>query len=268
MFLVVAAVLCGVVIGTLSGILGVGGGSMMVPLFRLGFGMSALAATGTSMFAMIFTSIGGSVSHVRNKTCIVPLALVAGGCGALTSPIGVWLASRSPAWMVMTAAALVVAYSAATMIRKGLAVPKTSALGEGEGSTQPIKTPRLSRRQYLLGAVAGIAAGVAGGYVGLGGGFLMVPIFLSGVGITMKHASGTSLFAVAIIAASAAFTQGALGNVDVAIGLAVAAGSIPAAMLSANLVKRIPERSLRLGFGLFLLVVAVLLAVNEFVVGG
>ncbi len=273
------AALCGVGIGGISGLLGVGGGSMMVPLFRLGFGMSALAATGTSLFTMIFTSVAGSVAHIRNRLCIVPLGLIAGACGALTAPLGVRLATMSPAWLVMTATAAVVAYSAITMIRKGLAVPKTGVSGSklgnagkagkagGATAVEVPPAPKLSRKQYAIGAVAGLVAGVAGGYVGLGGGFLMVPIFLSGVGISMKHASPTSLLAVAILAMSGAISQGAMGNVDIVVGLATAAGSIPAAMGSANLIKRIPERSLRLGFGMFLLFVAALMAINEFVVG-
>lgn len=268
--LVLAAV-CGVVIGCLSGVLGVGGGTMMVPVFRLLFGMSALMCTGTSMFSMIFTSFGGSVSHIRNKTCIVPLGLLAGGCGAVASPVGVMLSAMSPTWMVMVAAAFVVGYSAFTMIRKGLALPKgASAEAKTKASARaaaPLEMPQLSRRQYAIGALAGFAGGLAGGYVGLGGGFLMVPIFLSGVGITMKHASGTSLLAVMIIAASAALAQGGLGNVEVGVGLAMAAGSVPAAMLSASYIKRIPERTLRLAFGCFLLALSVFLVVNEIMVG-
>ena len=244
---------------------------MMVPVFRLLFGLSALACTGTSMFTMIFTSLGGAVSHVRNKTCILPLGLLAGGCGALTSPIGVQLSAMSPSWLVMVAAALVVAYSAFTMIRKGLAVPKESGgaakKGRSAAASVPLEMPKLNRRQYMMGAVAGLAAGLAGGYVGLGGGFLIIPIFLSGVRITMKHASGTSLIAVAIIAAAAAITQGSLGNVEVGIGLAMAAGSVPAAMLSASYIRHIPERTLRLGFGFFLLALSVFLALNEIVIG-
>ena len=55
----------------------------------------------------------------------------------------------------------------------------------------------------------------------------------------------------------------ALGNVDFAIGIAMAVGSIPGAIIGANLVKRIPERTLRIFFACFLAVVAVVLVLNE-----
>ena len=77
MQIIIAAILCGLGVGILSGLLGIGGGTVMVPLFRLGFGMSALQATGTSLFAIVFTSAAGSITHVRNKTCVVLLGIFA-----------------------------------------------------------------------------------------------------------------------------------------------------------------------------------------------
>ena len=55
-----------------------------------------------------------------------------------------------------------------------------------------------------------------------------------------------------------------LGNVNVAIGLAVAVGSVPGAILGANLAKRIPDRQLRLTFGAMLLLAAASIVFNEF----
>lgn len=274
MTIIIGAALCGIVVGILSGLLGVGGGTMMVPIFRLGFGLSALASTGTSLFAMIFTAAAGSITHIRNKTCIASLGLIAGVCGACTSPFGVRLANMSPAWLVMLATGLVIASSAYTMLRKGLALPKPGSKaapteGDGETASAPVEEPAfispkdLTPRQYIIGAVAGLVAGVAGGYVGLGGGFLMVPIFVAGVGLPMKQTSGTSLIAVCILAISGAIAQASYGNVELMAGIAMAAGSIPGAMVGANYIRRIPERSLRILFGVFLLVLSGALVVNE-----
>ena len=53
--------LVGVLIGVASGLLGIGGGTVMVPIFRLAFGMSATMSTATSLFAIIPTSISGAL---------------------------------------------------------------------------------------------------------------------------------------------------------------------------------------------------------------
>ena len=308
-------VLVGVFIGILSGLLGIGGGTIMVPVFRLAFGLSPLMSTATSLFTIIPTSISGAVSHIKGKTCVPALGLAMGLGGALTSPVGVWLASLSPAWLVMLAAALIIGYSAVNMLRKAVKAPSkrkvseppaaasgdsgarrsaarpsascaallrsddkinsaqtappspdAAAGGAGAGvcdETAPA-VPKLSRRQLLIGAAIGLGAGLMSGYVGVGGGFIMVPLMLSLIHIPMKLASGTSLIAILILAIPGTIENGIAGNIDYVVGLSVAIGSIPGAVLGAMLVKRVPERALRFIFGGFLIVAAIVLFLNEF----
>ena len=315
-------VLVGVFIGILSGLLGIGGGTIMVPVFRLAFGLSPLMSTATSLFTIIPTSISGAVSHIKGKTCVPALGLAMGLGGALTSPVGVWLASLSPAWLVMLAAALIIGYSAVNMLRKAVKAPskrKTAesrressgpsaaapgdsgarrsaarpsascasllrsdgeinsaqtapsspgAAAEGVGTGNHDETapavPKLSRKQLLIGAAIGLGAGLMSGYVGVGGGFIMVPLMLSLIHIPMKLASGTSLIAILILAIPGTFENGIAGNIDYVVGLSVAIGSIPGAVLGAMLVKRVPERVLRFIFGGFLIIAAIVLFLNEF----
>lgn len=256
----IAAALVGVFIGLMSGLLGVGGGTIMVPMYRLAFGMSAIASTATSLFTIIPTSISGLITHVRNKTCIPKLGIAMGLGGACTSPVGVWLASVSPSWAIMVAAALVIGYSAFNMLQKGLKAPK----GKQEASSdKPPEQLALSSKQLGLGFVIGVVAGVASGYIGLGGGFLMVPLMLAWIGLPMKLASGTSLIGIMLLAIPGAIEQGVLGNVDYLMGIATAIGTIPGAFIGARLVSRVPERTLRILFSILLGIGAVLLVVKE-----
>ena len=291
--------LVGIGIGILSGMLGIGGGTVLVPIFRLAFGMSPVVSTATSLFTIIPTSVSGAVSHIRHKTCVPSLGLAAGLGGACTSPIGVWLATISPAWMVMLAAALIIGYSAVNMLRKawkmkparaGVVAPAAPAgeppveaaveqagdaaanddaapevpAGESSVAADTGKAfPKLTRKQLAIGAAIGLGAGLASGYVGVGGGFIMVPLMLSLVGISMKQASGTSLIAVMLLAIPGTIEQGLLGNIDYMAGIAVAVGSIPGAVIGARLVRLVPERTLRFIFGGFLIVAAVVLVLNE-----
>ena len=265
----IAAAIVGVFIGILSGLLGVGGGTVMVPMYRLAFGMSALASTATSLFTIIPTSISGVVTHVRKKTCVPKLGVAMGIGGAFTSPLGVWLASISPSWAVMLAAAVVIGYSAFNMVKKAMKAPKGKAESAAPApapsdSAAAVPAPMaLSRRQLALGVVIGLVAGVASGYIGLGGGFLMVPLMLAWIGMPMKLASGTSLIAIMILAIPGTVEQGILGNIDYLTGIATAIGTIPGAYFGARLITRVPERALRIAFSIFLGVGAVLLVVKE-----
>lgn len=318
----VVPALVGVLIGVASGLLGIGGGTVMVPIFRLAFGMSATMSTATSLFAIIPTSISGAISHVKGKTCIPALGIAAGLGGACLSPVGVWLAQLSPDWLVMLAAALIIGYSAINMFKKAFKVPRagqpakgadaaaspsTQSSGAPEGSRTEVRvasaTARisgtgetladlsatggssseapslassggqaasassddspLSRKQLLQGAAIGLVAGLASGYVGVGGGFIMVPLMLSIIGIPMRKASGTSLIAVMILAVPGVIEQGIIGNINYLAGIAIVIGTIPGAVIGARLVTKVPERTLRLLFGCFLIVAAVMLVLNE-----
>ena len=273
--------LVGVLIGIASGLLGIGGGTVMVPIFRLAFGMSATMSTATSLFAIIPTSISGAISHVKGKTCIPALGIAAGLGGACLSPVGVWLAQLSPDWLVMLAAALIIGYSAINMFKKAFklrpagqpaagvdaaASPSTQSSGAalgGQAASASFDDSSLSRKQLLQGAAIGLVAGLASGYVGVGGGFIMVPLMLSIIGIPMRKASGTSLIAVMILAIPGVIEQGIIGNINYLAGIAIVIGTIPGAVVGARLVTKVPERTLRLLFGCFLIVAAVMLVLNE-----
>lgn len=257
--------LVGLFIGVLSGLLGIGGGTVMVPVFRLLFGMSAIMSTATSLFAIIPTSVSGAISHVRHKTCIPALGIAAGIGGAITSPVGVWLATLSPAWLIMVVAALIIGWSAVKMLGKAIKMkPSAPAASRASERADAAAFPKLSRKQLLIGVAIGLGAGVASGYVGVGGGFIMVPLMLSLVGISMRQASGTSLIAVMILAIPGVIEQALLGNINYLAGIAISIGSIPGAAIGARLVHRVPERTLRFIFGGFLIVAAALLVLNEF----
>lgn len=280
----VAAAIIGVAIGILSGMLGIGGGTVMVPLFRLAFGLDPLAATATSLFSIIPTSLAGLSKHLRNGTCIPRIGLICGFAGACASPLGVLAATHSPNWAVMGGTSLVIGYSSITMLRRGIAAVRaeraaaaaspskaagTCAEGakatEGARSSTEAAHVAMTTRTVAAMIAIGLIAGFMGGYVGVGGGFIMVPLFISVLGISMREASGTSLVAVCILAVPGVIEQALLGNVHVSVGLAIAVGSMPGSILGASLVKRIPESALRLLFASFLLVVAVILVLNEVV---
>lgn len=267
--LAAASLVVGLLVGVLAGLLGVGGGMLLVPAFKLGYAMDSLMCTATSLFTIIPTSVSGAISHIRNRTCLPKLGIAAGLGGACLSPVGVWLAALSPDWCVMGAAALIIGYSAVTMFRKALKAPKgTTAVVAAEERVAAVQrarleAPSISWREMGIGAAIGLFAGLASGYVGVGGGFIMVPLMMSVLHVPMKLTSGTSLIAVMILAVPGVVTQAMLGNINWVAGIAVACGSIPGAALGARLIPKVPERQLRFLFAGFLVVAAVLLVVNQ-----
>ncbi len=120
-----------------------------------------------------------------------------------------------------------------------------------------------TRRNIILCAIIGLIAGVMSGYVGVGGGFIMVPLFMQFLNLPIRLTSGTSLIAILILASSGTVLQAIYGNIDWVAGIFIAVGSIPGAYLGSRLITRIPETVLRFIFSGFLIVAAGLLVLNQ-----
>jgi uncharacterized protein len=120
-----------------------------------------------------------------------------------------------------------------------------------------------AERPYARLAVIGLGGGLFSGLLGVGGGVVMVPLLVLWAGYGQRNAHAISLGAIIPISAAGVITFGAAGEIRVWEALALAAGSIAGAQVGAGLLARIDERLLKLIFGSFLVLVAVLLAVGR-----
>ncbi|MHB8706599.1 MAG: sulfite exporter TauE/SafE family protein, partial [Coriobacteriia bacterium] len=124
--------------------------------------------------------------------------------------------------------------------------------------------PRVPARHRTTGLVVlGAITGLYSGFLGLGGGFIVVPALVRWFGFDIKRAIGTSLVVVAILAVPGSITHYVLGNVDLALAALLALGVVPGALLGARLTSVAKERTVRIAFAILLLAVAALLGVTE-----
>lgn len=93
----------GLLAGALSGLLGVGGGGVVVPILMVWFGLGDLVAKGVSLVMMLPGVISGLVANFRLRSVHVGAGLSVGLASILTSPLGAWVAHRVPsqvgAWL-------------------------------------------------------------------------------------------------------------------------------------------------------------------------
>jgi uncharacterized membrane protein YfcA len=102
-------------------------------------------------------------------------------------------------------------------------------------------------------AVIATAAGAFSGLFGVGGGTIIVPLLVLWLGYGHREATGTSLAAIAVIAAIAAGAHAAYGNVDLAKGLLVAVPAIAGVLAGTALQQRIPEQAVAGSFVVLLI---------------
>ena len=90
------AVLGGLVVGVASGVIGIGGGTLMVPMMVVGFGFPQHLAQGTSLVAIIPTALVGAATHQRQGNVVWRGALLMGGAGVLGAVAGAFIAISLP----------------------------------------------------------------------------------------------------------------------------------------------------------------------------
>jgi len=104
-------------------------------------------------------------------------------------------------------------------------------------------------------ALIGLAAGIVGGGLGVGGGIVMVPLLVL-VGFDRHRSHATSLAAITLIAAVGATSFGVSGQIDMVAGVTVGIGGILGSVIGATVMHRISARSLTIIFAFVLLVAA------------
>ena len=105
--------------------------------------------------------------------------------------------------------------------------------------------------------ILGIAAGIASGFLGIGGGSIIIPALVYICGFTQHQAQGTTLaMMVPPIGLLAALSYYYSGNVNIKVAAILCAGFFFGGLLGATLVKAIPDLLLKRIFGIFLALIA------------
>ncbi|MEW6719295.1 MAG: sulfite exporter TauE/SafE family protein [Thermodesulfobacteriota bacterium] len=116
--------------------------------------------------------------------------------------------------------------------------------------------------------LSGLGIGTVGTLIGAGGGWMIVPLLLFGLGFTPQRAVGTSLAVVFLNAFSGSIAYMVQGRVLYRMGLLFAAATVPGALIGAELVQHLGSRWFMMLFALFLFFLAALLVKGQTILGG
>lgn len=225
-------------IGLMLGLFGAGGGMLTVPLLIFGAGLSVKQSIAASVWIVGGVSVVAAVQQRAWRVLRWDL-LVFFGLGGLFGGIGgAWLGARIPAALQQVLFALLLWAVAVWTWR--------ARLHDAPAAAPHCRCP--------LALVAGVAMGLLTGLLGVGGGFLMVPILIA-LGIShFPTAVAHSLALIAVNAAASGITYLGIipsdGRLLLTVGLLAAAGSVA----GSHLLKRLPRRPLQRGFAVILAV--------------
>lgn len=251
------ALLIGLAAGYLSGQFGIGGGIITTPALRLLLHQPELIAVGTPLPVIFPTALAGALSYARRGLVDWRVGVTTGLVGGVFSALGALAATRVGGSVVLVVTALLIVYMAVDMALLAL---KSARAGESGEVADASESPE---RSWVWSAALGVVAGLYSGFLGLGGGFVVVPALVRLFGFPIKKAAGTSLITVMVLSVPGTITHYLLGNIDVGLALALSAGVVPGALLGAHVTARASEKTVRIAFAVMLLVVGVVLGVTE-----
>lgn len=242
------ATLIGIAGGLTSGLLGVGGGIVLVPLLTKFMGLDQKRAQATSLAILVFTALAGAIAYrAAGEVDLAMAALLAVG-SIVGVRLGALHSARLPASTLRRAfgalAVVVGGRLLLTQLPEGawLALPGIAGIG--------------------LEIVTGFAIGWLAGLLGVGGGVILVPILTLLFGVPQHAAQGVSLFMIVPTSIVGAWTQLRLGAVEKPIVAPVAIASVIAAVAAAAIAHQLPGATLRQLFGVLLIVIGARMVLN------
>ncbi len=232
-------------VGISLGLLGGGGSILSVPLLVYVAGFEAHQATAGSLFVVGVTSVVGLAAHARAGRVRWRTGTIFGLAGMAGAYLGGLASAAVPGSVLLGAFGVMMVAAAAGMLRGRRGEPHATDLRIGP-------------------AVAlGVAVGAVTGFVGAGGGFVIVPTLVLVAGLPMSAAIGTSLLVIAM--QSAAGFAGHLTGTALPWGttLAVTASAVAGSLVGARLTGRFPADRLRRAFAGLVLAVATLVLLEQ-----
>ena len=230
----------GAVIGVLYGVFGVGGSSFATPVLGL-LGVPGLVAVAAPLPATVPAAIAGMLPYLRRKQVEWQLAKWSIYGGVPSTIVGALLSDAVGGRALLVASGVVLAVVGARLL---LPLPDKRLAG-------------LARRRASVVIPCAAGIGLVTGLLANGGGFLLVPLFVLVLGLTMPESAGTSLVVISFLSVPTLVAHWAVGHIDWGIATAFAAGSIPGAAFGARHSHRIPQGAMRSTFGVLLIGFAV-----------
>jgi uncharacterized membrane protein YfcA len=246
--------LAGLLAGVLAGFLGIGGGTVMVPVM-VALGLSGVQAVGTSTLAIAIISLVGSLQNWRMGFLNLSNVAMLGLPALVTAYLGKELATALPEFALLGIFGLFLLLNI-YLIGLKKQVVRQAQQAEIEGaSLVPESTPlRVSPSVARMG-IGGLA-GFLAGLFGVGGGVVMVPLQILLLQEPIKLAVQTSLGAIVITGLWACLWHGLAGNVQLTTGLILGAAGAIGVQVSTRYLPRLPDRAVTIMFRTLLALMA------------
>jgi uncharacterized membrane protein YfcA len=270
----------GIAVGFISGMFGIGGGFLMTPLLIF-IGIAPAVAVASVSTHIAASSFSGAISYWRRQAVDLPLAFTLLLGGIFGTAGGVWLFTRLRALDVLDLT-IGLSYVALLSIVGALMITESlrAIIRAHQGKPVVLRRPgshawfhglpfkiRFKRSKIYVSAIPVLAIGFVIGFIGaimgIGGGFLLVPMLIYLLRVPTATVIGTSMVLTLITMASATVMHAATNHlVDAVLALILMVGGVMGAQFGARAGQKISSERLRLLLGLLVLLVGMRFALD------
>lgn len=271
------AVVGGLLIGLLLGALGGGGAILAVPVLVYLLGQTPQEATASSLVIVGVTAAISTVHHARSGTVRWVVGIGFATAGMPASLLGAALNERTDAVVVLVSFALVMLASAGAMLwrtrprsasspdagERGPIASSPDATERASTTSSPGAVSRGRRGAFpnagLIGKVLGVGLviGFLTGFLGVGGGFIIVPALVAVLDMPMSRAVGTSLFIMALNAGVSLLPRMSGDHLDWALIVPFTAAAVLGSLVGTSVADRLPATILTRAFAALLIAIGI-----------
>lgn len=270
------AVLLGIAIGIVVGLLGAGGGILAVPVLIYLLGQAPHNATAGSLVIVLLSAVTALLSHARAHHVKWKAGFTFGIFAIIGAFIGARIAPGISETLLVTLFAVLLLMVSILMAYRGKQTrhqeenPRQLTVEydtDSESDAEPPASSQPEKRDLSLISIAaaGLVVGVLSGIFGVGGGFAVVPLLIFIFGFNIRQATGTSLLVMMLTSASGLVGRiGTPVTIDWPIILLFAAGSALGGVLGEPIGRRFRPSTLTFLFSGMLVVMAALMLVETY----
>ena len=244
---VMSCIAVGLAAGLLSGLFGVGGGTVIVPMLVLLLGFDQKLASGTSLAAIVPTATVGVISYAIHGSVDVVVALILAAGSVVGAQIGSWLLARLSQNAIRWG---FVAFLIVVIVMLFVVVPSRDAEFE------------FTVLSVIGLIIVGLLTGTMAGLIGVGGGVIVVPVLMFVFGTSDLMAKGTSLLMMIPTAISGTIGNLKRGNVDLLAAALIGGAACTTTALGAWFATLLDPAVANIMFAVFLAFIAVQMAVK------
>jgi uncharacterized membrane protein YfcA len=250
-------------VGISLGLIGGGGSILMVPILVYVFALNPVLATSYSLFIVGSTSLVGAFNNYRKGLVSIKTALLFGLSSVTTVFITRrFIMPRVPD-VLFSIGNFQVKHDLATMVLFAILMLMASIAMIKSGKEKMNSDVSPSSNDTIKLLLFGVLTGLITGFLGAGGGFLIIPALVLILKLPMKKAVGTSLLIIALNSLIG-FT-GDLGHISIdwKFLMIVSAIAVAGIFIGGALAKKIESHKLKKGFGWFVLIMGVYIIIKE-----